>query len=500
MRRIISVLLSTAILLTVMTGMFTAFAEGETTAQYTVIIYQMDVTGDLYEAVDSYELTGVVGELVSVEPEEIEGFTYNSFVSHNSENVDPYGDTELRLYYDRNEWIFTVYAGNRIIDEFITFYNAPISAIQDVILDGYLFEGWVEEIPTVMPNSDFELHAILSPTAKVYCAITGLGSINYDESSTMNDAIAVKKLGTTISLVADEIVTDSFLYWVNEETNRIVSFDKAYSFIVGSYARLRANFYDPSDQDYHMVTYLNSANSILLSEEFEIGEEIIPPEPTPLYGYTFVGWSMDAETASITAGNVTVRATYTKDNLPYTLTITNTSGTSGAGTYNNGDTVHITTPTENFSYWRDSNGEIVSYYPNYTFIIHYDATFTAVYGATVPAVPATCRITAADKDFVNNKLTVHEEWSVDSAYTVVQTGILVTKSSSVGLDDELFIIGTSGVIKGTSTAHSLIGTYSLGLNGWTPAINLYTRPYVVVQKDNTVTTVYGRIHQHLAGA
>ena len=491
MKRLLSFVI--IMLLTISVCTPSVFAEGETAA-YQIVTYCMDVYGDSYEVVSTEEATGVIDDYVSVTPEEMEGFSFNTYYSQTGGYVDRYGDLTLYLYYDRLEWCFTIYAGNEVYDEFITYYGAPIEDIPDIFMEDFIFEGWEEDIPETMPNEDFELHAKLSPLGKTYISVSGLASVTYGTRTINSEDLILSKLGTRTTLTANESAESEFLYWVNDETNRVVSFDPVYSFNVCPYIYLRAEFYE-TDEDYHYVTFLNPAGTVIDCEEYEIGDDDIDfPTPPNLPGHVFDGtWTMTAQEISETPGNVVVYPNYTKSNNTYTVTITNDFGTSGAGTYESEEIVTISAPKEGFSYWIDDNNEIVSYYPVYRFNIVYDAVFTAVY-YDVEREKVACRIVKMDQDTATHKLTVFEEWSVGSSFEVHATGIIATANANIGSDPDNFIIGTSGVSKGTSAYYTLNGLYSLDLLRWTSGRTFYARPYVIVgDSSGHQHTVYGTI-------
>ncbi|MCR4615771.1 MAG: hypothetical protein K5756_06440 [Clostridiales bacterium] len=501
MKRIFSLIIAVILSVSLLTP--AVFAD-DNTATYQIVTYCMDIYGDSYEIVSTEETTGIIDEYVSVTPEEIEGFEYNSYLSQPGDYVDRYGETILTLVYDRLIWTFTVYAGNTIDAQFETYYGAPIEDIENPFIDTerVMFEGWEEEIPETMPNHDFDLHAKLSPLGQTYVSMNG-GTVTCNGQPVYGTKPYLSKLGTKVTLSATpdegDDFSSEFIYWKNTETNRVVSFDPVYSFNSLTYMDYIAMFYISYDSEYHYVAYLNLAGNVLLENEYAIGEEITPPTPTLLPGYNFDHWSIDAETASNTPGTVIVRPIYNKiEGTQYTVILTNEYGVSGAGIYDEEELVTISAANrEDFSYWIDNNGEIVSYYPTYNFTIVYDAVFTAVFYAPEQEKIA-CRIVKDVPNTTDHIITVYEEWSVDTAYTVDATGFIATSNASIGSDKDQLQIGTSGISKTTSTETTQNGIYSLRVGGWTSGRTYYFRPYVIVHDASGQHSVYGNIHSYTA--
>lgn len=165
------------------------------------------------------------------------------------------------------------------------------------------------------------------------------------QSKYINSAVPI---GTEVILTAEKrYENQTFLYWYNAYTDRVVSYEPTIKFKLVTKTQINAVFITPLD-GYHYVSYLNYAGSILKSGDFKLGSVVTPPQEMSLPGFTFVSWDHSISDVTINTDIIVVRPLYTLNQTDYTVSFTNTENVEGAGTYNNYDTVSIKADEKNF--------------------------------------------------------------------------------------------------------------------------------------------------------
>lgn len=332
------------------------------------------------------------------------------------------------------------------------------------------------------------------------------GKILYElgaySGSTRTQYLGTIAVGEPAKLSVADTATRTFMYWVDEYTGRVYSYDRNLSFTVASRMHLRALFAVVSDTQ-HFVSYVNYGGTRLLDSDpmFDYGEAVNVPSAGVLPGFTFKQWSMTPEEVSASKENVVVYPEYTVNDESYTVTITNDAYVSGAGTYKNYQTVNLKAEPVNgegksFSYWQDSEGNIVSYVRDYSFRINYDTTLTAVYGESVTPVPV-IRVSKVVPDTKVFQVTFFAERSVPDAYTVVSHGMLV---SSVEQTENTMTVGAASdtmdatIRKACGKSNESCGTFSVTKSNVDYYQNIFVRPFMIVKDaSNNQFVVYGDI-------
>lgn len=293
-------------------------------------------------------------------------------------------------------------------------------------------------------------------------------------------------IGTEIILRAErKNDVETFLYWYNIYTDRVISYEKTIKFKMTEKTQIYAVFISPLE-GYHYVVYLNYAGSILTSGDVKLGNIVTPPQNMTLPGFTFVSWDKSIGEVTTSEGIVIVKPLYTLNQTNYTVGFTNTENVEGAGTYNNYDTVSIKADAKDsagntFSCWKKSDGEIISYERNYTFRINYSETFTAVYGDDVTPEPIT-RISNIVTDASDRKITFFAERSVPDGYTLLSHGILISSSASTPMILATVTLGESAAVKrGSGISNEPCGTYALSKAKATSGTIYYARSYAVCE-------------------
>ena len=298
-----------------------------------------------------------------------------------------------------------------------------------------------------------------------------VGSASQADWATGKEAEFVR--GTKFTLTAMPEAGNKFLYWVDADSNRIVSEEDAYSFYLGAGRNLNAVFGE-AGTDTKTVIFKNKNNQVVLHTMLKEGSVTVPSEPMYM-GYQFGGWLKNNMMTSIksgdsiaygtlAAGETVYTAGYTKTSNKYTVTVTGGTladgKTEGSYTYDTLLTVKLDASAvpagKKFAYWT-KEGKTVSYNATYSFYMGAAATAVeAVYvdeGETVTAEP----IVAAYAPVIleDGKIAFFAERSLDSALTLVESGILLYDQPGY------FDIATNGVIRAAATSKENAGQFTV---------------------------------------
>ncbi len=355
-------------------------------------------------------------------------------------------------------------------------------------------------------------------TVEVKLIVAGIGKIRfgYNEGNYSNVPVMSKKTvpyGSVVTLEAVQTeVGSDFYYWTNNGSNRIISASTVYKFTAVTNMDLTSQFTtnDCFDSDKKLVVYVNNAENVVDNFELADGEDYKVPAAPSLPEHVFKQWSMTKE--EILASDekmIIVRPVYS---LVVKNTVTLTEGnwtTTGAGVYESVDNdralVSISASAtndagESFLYWLDAEtGDIASYNRSYTFHAIKDTELTPVYGDASAVVPVpVARISTIKYDSTAKKVNFYAERSIPAGYDLIQTGIIVTKTASIGTDEEGFILDASGVGKGPSKSTAANGYYA-GAVSVTAGTVVYARAYVIYQNaDGDIITAYSPIASYNA--
>ncbi len=348
-------------------------------------------------------------------------------------------------------------------------------------------------------------------------SVSGIGTVADADGNKADGSALTYSVGSTASFTATPYAGWEFLYWVNTETNRIVSFEETYTFKVATYAVIEAVF-EYLDPEYHRVVYLSDGGNIILSDFWALGDLSYeePDEKIYVGGKTWAGWDMSIAEIAEKPGAVYVYPEYT-DVASYTVTtVIDGAVSKKEGQY--GTQMSIKAPEtldgEDFSYWviypEDPDldePQIVSYYADYQFIITNNMTVHAVYGKEDGDGIVT-RIAGDIPNFKDSAITFNAERSISTDYTILQHGLILTQDITIGNSESLFVINPDEPLirKGTSNNTYRAGTYSVTLRNWHDTMIsggkevdyyplVFVRSYVIVQNaDGETMTVYSRIY------
>ncbi len=347
----------------------------------------------------------------------------------------------------------------------------------------------------------------------------------------------------TATLTANAAGVDEFLYWVNAETNRILTTEPTLTFntkidrdieavfVPTSYAFFDADTSEVVICDNANATFTNNSGAIAGTFEYEpVAEGLVSmvdqviAEPY-LPGYTFDSWPyadgdainmVDAAADSnnkyntgnsvfatmdswydeagyalpvrTNSNSVIVIAKFTEGNPNAMVTFTDrAANTIYDAEMPYGYTVTVTAAGDNFSYWRDVNtGDIVCFDKTFTYQSISNVTdktvsknFEAIYGASY-AAPCASRIAFSTDN--GEKINLYFQRAVKEGENMTTSGIIYKFDSSAGLNMDNVGNELDPVYKGTSKRTDRVGTYILGISKdkCNGHSKIYAIPYVEI--------------------
>ncbi len=348
--------------------------------------------------------------------------------------------------------------------------------------------------------------------------VIGVGKTAFSYNNGNNSKVSTMSVktvpyGSVVNIKAtptDE--ASEFYYWENDYTRRIISTADTMEFVAVSNMELTAQFTtnEVFTNDKKLVVYVNNAENVVDSYELADGDDYKVPAAPSLAEHVFKSWSMTKDEVLASEEKlIVVRPIYS---LVVKNTVTLTEGNwtaTGAGEYETvGDERPVATVSASaadeagagFLYWLDAEtGEIASYNRTYTFYVIKDTELTPVYGDASAVMPVpVARIATVKYDDKADKVSFFAERSVPAGYTIIQTGIVVTKSESVASNEDAFILDASGVSKGTSKSLSASGYYSASVSA-TSGVTAYARAYVIyANADGDIIHYYSPVSSYTA--
>ncbi len=337
-------------------------------------------------------------------------------------------------------------------------------------------------------------------TVLVYGGASGINNPNYNSLTV--------PYGSKVTITAETNIEGcEFYYWINNTTDRIISTANVLEFKAVANVDYIAQFTNNSTytDGKKFVVYVNNAKNVIERFELADGDSYTVPTGPVLPDYTFMGWSMTkAEVLESDKDTIIVEPIY-ELNASNTVTITQGNYTAtGAGTYTAEDNqravVTISTSAKDgdgkeFLYWLDADtDEIISYDRTYSFFCVKDTELTPVYGdaSTITAEPIV-RITEVKFNALSGKVSFFAERSVPEEFVILQTGIVVTKTESIGTNEEVFVVGGTSTAAGTSTSTANNGYYSANTAVATGQ-TVWARAYVIYETaDGEIFEAYGPV-------
>lgn len=383
-------------------------------------------------------------------------------------------------------------------------------------ISGYKFVGWFVNEYTgtpystdltceVKPTDDCTMIAVYEPiSGGVFALEVSASKFTVNGGATQRSYLLEKMpVGTQVTVVFKG--SENFLYWVNE-SGKVVSTSKTYTFSMGSATTLKA-VYAEKEENQAMVVFISHTQQVISSKGYTDTQEIQFPEPPIKMGATFVRWSMTeaeirAAMATTTTGIIVVEPVYEFSAGSYTVTVNYPNDETATYTATVGKITTVTAKSIDgkvFKCWK--NGDtVLGYTETLKIAPRGDLTLTAEYvdaGTTVDRLPviALTEISASQQG-AKYAVSFTATRSVPEGYTVTEQGILVSTNSQYGEADALDAMKLDA--NGNRPDNTLIlkdsNTDAMGvtvLNGTTKYADrtVYGRAYMIL-RDSSGTMVY----------
>ncbi len=383
-------------------------------------------------------------------------------------------------------------------------------------ISGYKFVGWFVNEYTgtpystdltckVKPTDDWTMIAVYEPiSGGVFALEVSASKFTVNGGATQRSYLLEKMpVGTQVTVVFKG--SENFLYWVNE-SGKVVSTSKTYTFSMGSATTLKA-VYAEKEEHQAMVVFISHTQQVISSKGYTDTQEIQFPEPPIKMGATFVRWSMTeaeirAAMATTTTGIIVVEPVYEFSAGSYTVTVNYPNDETATYTATVGKITTVTAKSIDgkvFKCWK--NGDtVLGYTETLKIAPRGDLTLTAEYvdaGTTVDCLPviALTEISASQQG-AKYAVSFTATRSVPDGYTVTEQGILVSTNSRYGQSDALdaMKLDANGakpddtfILKATNTDATGVTV----LNGTVSAADrtVYGRAYMILH-DSSGAMVY----------
>lgn len=383
-------------------------------------------------------------------------------------------------------------------------------------ISGYKFVGWFVNEYTgtpystdlaceVKPTDDWTMIAVYEPiSGGVFALEVSASKFTVNGGATQRSYLLEKMpVGTQVTVVFKG--SENFLYWVNE-SGKVVSTSKTYTFSMGSATTLKA-VYAEKEEHQAMVVFISHTQQVISSKDYTDTQEIQFPEPPIKMGATFVRWSMTeaeirAAMATTTTGIIVVEPVYEFSADSYTVTVNYPNDETATYTATVGKITTVTAKSIDgkvFKCWK--NGDtVLGYTETLKIAPRGDLTLTAEYvdaGTTVDRLPviALTEISASQQG-AKYAVSFTATRSVPDGYTVTEQGVLVSTDSRYGeagaldtmkLDADGVKPDNTQILKATNTDATGVTV----LNGIVSAADrtVYGRAYMIL-RDSSGTMVY----------
>lgn len=383
-------------------------------------------------------------------------------------------------------------------------------------ISGYNFVGWfVNEYPgtpystdltcEVKPTDDWTMIAVYEPISGGKFWLNVTASEFTVNGGAVQDSYLYEQFAIGTSVTVNFTGSENFLYWVNE-SGKVVSTSKTYTFSMGSATTLKA-VYAEKEEHQAMVVFISHTQQVISSKGYTDTQEIQFPEPPIKMGATFVRWSMTeaeirAAMATTTTGIIVVEPVYEFSAGSYTVTVNYPNDETATYTATVGKITTVTAKSIDgkvFKCWK--NGDtVLGYTETLKIAPRGDLTLTAEYvdaGTTVDRLPviALTEISASQQG-AKYAVSFTATRSVPDGYTVTEQGILVSTNSRYGQSDALdaMKLDANGakpddtfILKATNTDATGVTV----LNGTVSAADrtVYGRAYMIL-RDSSGAMVY----------
>ena len=376
-------------------------------------------------------------------------------------------------------------------------------------ISGYNFVGWFVNEYTgtphstdltceVKPTDDCTMIAVYEPISGGKFWLTVTASEFTVNGGAVQDSYLYEQFAVGANVTVNFTGSENFLYWVNA-SNKVVSTDKSYTFIMGSETTLKA-VYGKARQNQATVVFISHSDQIISSKAYTTSDTIQFPVPPIKMGCTFTGWSMTEakirEAMANNSGIIQVRALYTEPSIACQVTVVYPEGTDNVVVNAVvGKAIDVTAKEiegKTFSYWTDNGGNILGYTKTLKLAPSGDMTVKAVYdeSSEVKPVITTTAIEATSAGDGYYAISVTATRAVPEGYELVEQGILYSIDSRCAGDAgkdylKLTADGTvpEGVRESIGNNNDPTGVTRLNVKVKTADTTLYGRGYMILKNS-----------------
>lgn len=236
-----------------------------------------------------------------------------------------------------------------------------------------------------------------------------------------------------------------------------------------------------SESDAFTVTFVDQFNKVVTTiDSTELASlEALPTAPTYM-GYTFDSWNLTLDEVKALEEATVVTASYTKNDLSYTVSAPNCTITVDGQAYEDTATVGfdakvtVAPKADTATSWT-VNGATAAYGESYTFYVTADVN--VAYGTdSVTAAPTVSNVSAELVSADSHQVRFLATRSVPEGYTLVESGFVYGK----GMAQDDLVLENVGTVQGTAN-----GTVKLAKNSNTAGDGQFALTYGVTAKNAT---------------
>ena len=303
-----------------------------TDTAYKIEYYYENLTKTGYDAPQTVSKTGTTDTNVSVTPETVTGFTFNTTKSKLSGNLNGDGSQVLKVYYTRNEYTVSTSASNSKVGTVSGAGRYPYGTTVIVTATakaGYTVNGWFVGTSEKTKNTSysFNVEGDISLTANITVNTDTAYKIEYYyENLTKtgyDDPQIVSKTGTTDTNVS--VTPETVEHFTLNTTKSKLSGN-----LNGDGSQVLKVYYTRNE---YTVSVTGEGGTVIGGGTYPFGTEI-SLNPNANLGYKFKGWYVDGELVSEAdeysceiSGNIVAKYELTSEmaNFKFTSTATTCS-------------------------------------------------------------------------------------------------------------------------------------------------------------------------------
>lgn len=138
--------------------------------------YELNITASDNGTVDFKAGLYDEGTMLTLTATPDEGYSFKEWsdgVTENPRTITVDRDLEFKAIFKVNSYLLTVYLNDEVYYEKMLEYGAVIAVPDPEVPEGMAFDGWNQEIPSVMPAKDLDIYGTWSP-------VTGVSEVEAD--------------------------------------------------------------------------------------------------------------------------------------------------------------------------------------------------------------------------------------------------------------------------------------------------------------------------------